>query len=104
MQVDLGQILQFFALLVVGGAAISGAYWKLVTRMDAGDDKLHERVNDLSQRTVGREEINRLEARFDKLQEMQERERDRAETRHSDLINLLTRSFLNRHEDRPGNN
>lgn len=101
MTVDLGSAIAILGLIVTVICAGCGAYYKLIVRMDVSDQKLADEVasdianlalrfDSFQQTAVKREEITRLENYLLRTNEMMERERDRNEKRHSEVMTLLT--------------
>ncbi|MBI1261273.1 MAG: hypothetical protein GC184_06085 [Rhizobiales bacterium] len=111
MSVTLADIVSTVSLIITGLGAIAALWWKLHTQITTATTTLEDRLRaDLaplwarSEQAVHRDEIARLEGRFDKLVEMSERERDRAESRHTDLIHMLTRVLMKDHNGLQSNN
>lgn len=97
MTIELSDFLTFLGLILTMVASVGGAYYKLITRMDAGDREVEKTVESLTTRfdsfqqvAVKQDEITRLENYLHRTTEMMERERDRNEKRHSEIMTLLT--------------
>lgn len=116
MTIDLNAALAIIGLLFTVAAGGAGAYYKLITRMDAEVNRAEEnasqalsalstRFDTFQQSAVKREEITRLENYLQRTNEMMDRERDRNEKRHSEVMALLTNLIvaLNGNGNKSGN-
>lgn len=106
MTIDLSSLIAVFGLLFTVAAGGIGAYYKLITRMDTEVSRaeanasqalasLASRFDTFQQSAVKREEITRIETYLQRTNEMMDRERDRNEKRHSEVITLLTNLIVN---------